>query len=322
MVAAARSSSEYDGIVAGDPGFHLPKAAIGEMWGAQQFTKVATATTANGLPDITTSFTATERQLVASKILAKCDALDGVADGMVQDIKACQSNFSLANDVPACSGNVRDGTCLTSAQKDAIGNVFSRAVNSAGMALYASFPYDAGLGAGWSAWKQGNSITLDPVAAAFTFTTPPQSASILSQLSAYAFNFSMDTDAPKIFVTSGVYSKASWSFMPPPDETNLSALKTRGAKLMVYHGTSDPVFSSNDTTDWYQRLAAANGGDASNFARLYTVAGMNHCSGGPSADQFDMLTPLIAWVEQGTAPDSVIAAARCRQRGAESGCSG
>ncbi|WP_210235610.1 tannase/feruloyl esterase family alpha/beta hydrolase, partial [Mesorhizobium sp. M4B.F.Ca.ET.211.01.1.1] len=48
--------------------------------------------------------------------------------------------------------------------------------------------------------------------------------------------------------------------MTPPDETNLSALKQRGAKLMVYHGTSDPVFSSNDTTDWYQRLSAANGG--------------------------------------------------------------
>ena len=311
MVAAARSSAEYDGIIAGDPGFHLPKAAIGEMWGAQQLAKVATATTANGLPDIKTGFTAAERQLVASRIIAKCDALDGAADGMVQDIKACQANFSLAADVPTCSGDVRDGTCLTTAQNDAIGNVFSGARNSAGTALYASFPYDVGVsGAGWAQWKQTNSITLDPAAAAFTFTTPPQSASLLAQLSSYALNFSMDTDAPKIFATSGAYSESSWSFMTPPDETNLGALKRRGAKLMVYHGTSDPVFSSNDTTDWYQRLMAANGGDASNFARLYTVAGMNHCSGGPAADQFDMLTPMIAWVEQGKAPDSVIATAR------------
>jgi len=311
MVAAARSSAEYDGIIAGDPGFHLPKAAIGEMWGAQQFAKVASATTANGLPDIKTGFTATERQLVASRILAKCDALDGVADGMVQDIKACQVHFSLAADVPTCAGNVRDGTCLSPAQKDAIGNVFSGARNSAGTALYASFPYDAGVsGAGWAQWKQSNSITLDPAAAAFTFTTPPQDASLLAQLSSYALNFSMDTDAPKIFATSGAYAQSSWSFMTPPDETNLSALKQRGAKLMVYHGTSDPVFSSNDTTDWYQRLMAANGGDASNFARLYTVAGMNHCSGGPAADQFDMLTPMVAWVEQGKAPESIVATAR------------
>ncbi|WP_233852506.1 tannase/feruloyl esterase family alpha/beta hydrolase [Paraburkholderia sp. HD33-4] len=310
MVAAARSSAEYDGIIAGDPGFHLPKAAIGEMWSAQQLATVASANTSSGLPDITTGFTAAERQMVASKILSKCDALDGVSDGMIEDIKACQANFSLANDVPTCTNDVRDGTCLTSAQKVAIGNVFSGARNSTGSALYASFPYDAGLGAGWSAWKQANSITLDPAAAAFTFTTLPQSASVLSQLSAYALNFSMDNDAPKIFATGGVYTESSWSFMTPPDETNLSALKQRGAKLMVYHGTSDPVFSSNDTTAWYQQLMAANGGDASNFARLYTIAGMNHCSGGPSADQFDMLTPMIAWVEQGKAPDSVIATAR------------
>jgi feruloyl esterase len=79
---------------------------------------------------------------------------------------------------------------------------------------------------------------------------------------------------------------------------------------MVYHGTSDPVFSSDDTTDWYQRLSAANGGDASNFARFYPVPGMNHCAGGPTADQFDMLTPLVAWVERGVAPDSVVATAR------------
>lgn len=311
MVAAARSYGEYDGIIAGDPGFHLPKAAIGGMWSSQQLASVATATTPAGPPDITTSLTPDERQLIASKIIAKCDALDGVADGMVQDIKACQANFDLARDVPTCTNDVRDGTCLSGAQKQAIGNIFSGARNSAGTALYASFPYDAGInGSGWAAWKQGGSIVLDPMAAAFVFTSPPQGASVLSQSSAYALNFSMDLDAPKIFATSGAYAESSWSFMTPPNEADLSGLKQRGAKLMVYHGTSDPVFSSNDTTDWYQRLTAANGGDATNFARLYTVAGMNHCSGGPAADQFDMLTPMVAWVERGTAPDRVLATAR------------
>jgi feruloyl esterase len=311
MVAAARSFKDYDGIIAGDPGFHLPKAAIGEMWSAQQLATVATGTTSSGIADITTSLTSTERQLIASKIIAKCDALDGVADGLVQDIKACQANFNLSTDVPTCSSNVRDGTCLTTAQKQALGNVFSGARNSAGTALYASFPYDAGIsGANWAQWKQSSSISLDPAAAAFVFTSPPQSASAISALGSYALNFSMDTDAPKIFATSGAYSESSWSFMTPPDETDLSALKKRGAKLMVYHGTSDPVFSSNDTTDWYQRLTTANSGDATSFARLYTVAGMNHCSGGPTADQFDMLTPMVAWVEQGQAPDRVIATAR------------
>jgi len=79
---------------------------------------------------------------------------------------------------------------------------------------------------------------------------------------------------------------------------------------MVYHGVSDPIFSYDDSVTWYKNLAAANGGDASNFARLYGVPGMNHCSGGPATDQFDMLSALVKWVEQGQAPDSVVATAR------------
>ncbi|MHA7682482.1 tannase/feruloyl esterase family alpha/beta hydrolase [Cupriavidus sp. PET2-C1] len=308
MVAAARLAGEYDGILAGDPGFHLPKAAIGEVYGAQQLAAVSTAG-ADGTPDITTAFTAAERALVAGRILAKCDALDGVTDGMVQNVSSCQAQFSLARDVPTCASATRDGTCLTLAQKTAISNLFAGARNSAGQALYAGFPYDAGIsGAGWTMWKQNFSLWLDPLALAFVFTTPPATA--FSSPKAFGLSFSMDTDAPKIFATNGTFSESAWSFMTPPDETNLSALRQRGAKLMVYHGTSDPVFSSDDTANWYERLGAANGGDSSNFARYFQVPGMNHCEGGPTADQFDMLTPLVAWVEQGSAPDTVIATAR------------
>ncbi|KGW21133.1 tannase and feruloyl esterase family protein [Burkholderia pseudomallei MSHR2451] len=311
MVAAVRNAGDYDGIVAGDPGLHLPKAAIAEMAGAQQFARIATATAAAGRPDIRSGFTDTERRFVASRILAKCDALDGVADGLVEDIAACQARFDLNADVPGCANGVRTGQCLTGAQKTALANVFAGARNSAGEALYASFPFDAGVsGDNWAAWKQGNAMTLDPAAAAFTFTTPPRRPSALADLGAYALGFDMDRDAPAIFATSGVYAASAWSFMTRPDEADLSALKRRGGKLIVYHGTSDPVFSSTDTTDWYVRVMQANGGDASDFARFFRVAGMNHCSGGPAADQFDMLTPLVAWVEAGKAPDAIVATAR------------
>ena len=79
---------------------------------------------------------------------------------------------------------------------------------------------------------------------------------------------------------------------------------------MVYHGVSDAIFSANDTTNWYEGLRAESGGDASDFARFYRVPGMAHCAGGPSTDQFDMLTALVNWVRTGEAPDSVIAQAR------------
>jgi feruloyl esterase len=80
--------------------------------------------------------------------------------------------------------------------------------------------------------------------------------------------------------------------------------------MMLFHGVSDGIFSADDTRQWMDRLNTAQGGKAADFARYFPVPGMNHCSGGPATDQFDMLTPLVKWVEQGIAPASVNASAR------------
>lgn len=326
LVAASRYADQYDGILAGAPGYNLPKAAVAQLWGVQQYAPLATGlvttvSTAAGvtstvsLPDVTTAFTPTELNMVSAKILAKCDALDGVADGWVGDIAACQSAFSVSADIPSCSGS-RDGTCLTPAQKTVLANVHAGAKNSSGAALYSSFPYDRSINStassGWAAWKYGNatSVGRDPGATAFIFTTPPQTNTTTFTGLPYALSFNVDTDAPKIFATSGVYTESAMSFMTPPNPSDLSKLRDRGAKIIVYHGTSDPIFSFNDTVTWFQGVTAANNGDASKFARLYAVQGMNHCSGGATVDQFDLLDPLVNWVEKQSAPASVTAAAR------------
>ena len=88
------------------------------------------------------------------------------------------------------------------------------------------------------------------------------------------------------------------------------ATQMANRQLMVFHGTADPIFSSDDTANWYEGLRQANGGDAANFARYYPVPGMNHCSGGPATDQFDMLSPLVEWVEKGQRPGAVGASVR------------
>lgn len=77
--------------------------------------------------------------------------------------------------------------------------------------------------------------------------------------------------------------------------------------MIIYHGQSDGVFSVNDTINWYESLSENYGGDASDFVRLFTVPGMNHCAGGPATDQFDALSALITWVETGQAPDQILA---------------
>ncbi|MDR6538442.1 tannase/feruloyl esterase family alpha/beta hydrolase [Variovorax soli] len=308
MVAAARSAAQYDGVLAGDPGFQLPKAAVAQLYGAQQYAKAASATTPGGQPDLQSAFTPAELQLVARRVLARCDALDGLADGIVSDLKACQARFRLDSDVPTCTGS-RDGTCLAPAQKSALANVFAGARNSSGKPIYSSFPFDAGIsGSNWREWKFASPATRDAGAVAFIFSTPP-----LADRPAglpFALGFDMDRDAPLIDATGGPFRTSAMGFMAPPDAARLDALHDRGAKMIVYHGTSDPVFSADDTAAWYERLQSTHAGDAASFARYFPVPGMNHCAGGPATDQFDMLSALVDWVEQGRAPQSITASAR------------
>jgi Tannase and feruloyl esterase len=304
MVAAARFADQYDGVLAGAPGYNLPKAAIANIFGAQRYAPVAT-----NPADLATAFTPAERATVANAVLARCDALDGATDGLVQDTNACQAAFSLTRDVPTCSG-ARDGSCLSAEQKTAIAPIFSGATTSTGAAVYASFPYDAGLGSGGIPfWEFFAPLVLDSGAVGIIFGTPPANTATFNG-PAFALGGNIDDMVASINATSGIYTESGMSFATPPNPTNLSRLKNRGAKMMVYHGVSDPIFSVDDTAAWYDGLQAANGGNAGNFARFYRVPGMGHCSGGPSTDQFDMLSALVAWVEQGTAPDSVVATAR------------
>ncbi|WP_077002126.1 tannase/feruloyl esterase family alpha/beta hydrolase [Variovorax sp. KK3] len=308
MVAASRSAAQYDGIVAGNPGFQLPKAAVAQLYGAQQYAKAANAKTPSGDPDLQSAFTPIELQLVSRAVLARCDALDGLADGIVSDVKACQARFKLDTDVPTCTG-ARDGTCLSPAQKSALANVHAGARDSAGRAIYSTFPFDAGIAGGnWREWKFAYPAARDAGAVGFIFSTPPL-ADRPGGLP-FALGFDMDRDAPRITATDGPFRESAMDFMAPPAADRLDTLRARGAKMIVYHGTSDPVFSSDDTAAWYDRLQAHHGGDAAAFARYFPVPGMNHCSGGPATDQFDMLDALVDWVEQGRAPQSVTAAAR------------
>jgi poly(3-hydroxybutyrate) depolymerase len=304
MVATARYAQDYDGFLVGNPGTRLPLAAIANIAGAQKYATLATTP-----GDLGTGFTAAERAVVSNAVLARCDALDGATDGLVQDTTACQAAFSLARDVPTCTA-ARDGSCLSAAQKAAIGPLFSGATASTGSRIYTSFPYDAGLHTnGWAQWKFSNSLNLDSGAVGVIWQVPPENPTGFNGPN-FTLTGNVDSMLAKVQATDAVYTESAMSFMTPPNPSQLGTLKRRGAKIMVYHGTADPIFSSDDTTQWYDQLRAANDGDASNFARFFRVPGMNHCGGGPATDQFDMLSALVNWVEKGQAPESVTASAR------------
>jgi feruloyl esterase len=108
--------------------------------------------------------------------------------------------------------------------------------------------------------------------------------------------------------------------------TDLSDFKQRGNKLIMYHGWADPVIPSQSSINYFNALVRHHGHDdddvqkasfewddhnnlrkTQEFARLFMVPGMYHCLGGPGPNVFDALTPLVKWVEQGVAPETIIA---------------
>lgn len=308
LVAAARYADEYDGYLAGAPGYRLPLAALANIFGAQRYATVATAdpSTPAGLE---TAFTAAERRMVAAKVLERCDALDGAVDGLVQDSGTCQSRFNLFRDVPTCSGTP-DGSCLTQAQKQAIAPIFRGATTSNGERFYASFPYDSGLGAGGIPfWEFVAPLALDSGAVGTIFKVPP---STLPLTNGAAFSLGLDIDATlaELYATDAPYTESAMSFMTPPGDYDLNPLRRRGAKILVYHGNSDPIFSVDDTEHWYRKVDHRSGNRAEDFVRFYPMPGMGHCSGGPAVDQADFITPLVDWVERGRAPGAIVASAR------------
>jgi hypothetical protein len=90
---------------------------------------------------------------------------------------------------------------------------------------------------------------------------------------------------------------------------DLDGFQSHGGKLIVPHGVSDPVFSIQDTLAWWREVNARDHGQANRFLRIFPVPGMGHCEGGPATDRFDAFQALRDWVENGVAPDRILATA-------------
>ncbi|MFO1268079.1 MAG: tannase/feruloyl esterase family alpha/beta hydrolase [Rubrivivax sp.] len=312
MVAAARYGDQYDGYLVGAPGYRLPNAALAQLWAAPQWKALAAPDAtmphpfnpAARIADLGTALTAAERQTVARAIAERCDALDGARDGIVGNTAACQAAFDLSRDVPTCSAE-RNGQCLSAAQKKLLAAVYDGGRTPGGQKIYSAFPWDPGIAAAnWAQWKFVNSQVLDP-GAGYIFMTPPRTLD--------PFKVDVEDGYKAIYATDAAFRESADTVITMPGKDNpvqLAALRARGARMLVYHGVADAIFSAADTAAFMQRLDRALGAGAADFARFFPVPGMAHCSGGPATDQFDALTPLVRWVEEGAAPMSLTASAR------------
>lgn len=275
MVLSQRFPTEFDGIIVGDPAMRTGRSnlAIGQ-WIPAAFNQIAPKDSA-GKPVITQAITDDDRKLVMDALMMQCDALDGLADGLISDPLACHFDPESL----ACKPG-QTSACLAPQKAAAIAKAFGGPKTSRGAQVYPGFLYDSGIAA-----TQGIRGLLVPGPGIFG---PPPTAT------------EVDVD-----------SEALKDVQPLVDSTatNLSTFSAHGGKLIFFHGDSDPWFSSLDTFDYFKDMTAANGGpDAvSKWSQFYFVPGMSHCAGGPSLDQFDLLGALSNWVEKGVAPQSVTA---------------
>jgi len=304
MMFAQRYPSYFDGIAICAPAMSVSSGAtIAAAWDTQTYLSAAPAD-ANGQRVLSRAFSDADLALVARGITSACDAADGATDGMVLRPDACRFNPATLL-CPAA----KDATCLTSDQISALQRAFAGPRTSSGRALYVGQAWDPGIAApGWRQWKLGSSQTGTPNSAnttlmagalAYEFVTPPDPALAISR-----FDFDRDTERMQAF--SEVYDTYR--------DATLRRFRARGGKLLIFHGTADPIFSALESIDYYQRLSRNNGGPAATapWARLFLVPGMNHCAGGPATDSFDGLAAIVDWVEKRAAPERIAASANPR----------
>ena len=142
MLAAQRLPLEFDGVVSGDPAFNLTRIAANQVYSLQTVARIAPRG-ADGTIDFSAAFSDAQLRAVADAVTAQCDALDGLADGMINDFEAC--NFDPASLTCPAGSTPADGQCLAPAQAQALKDIFGGAKNSRGESLYGPFPFDTGI---------------------------------------------------------------------------------------------------------------------------------------------------------------------------------
>jgi feruloyl esterase len=282
MLAAQRYPGEYDGIVAGAPAMNTGRSNLGLAWGNYLFTQVAPKGD-DGKPTPNRTFSPADRKLVTDAILAACDAKDGLKDGMIFNTRQCAFDPAAL----ACSGPKTDA-CLAPDQASAMTRAFAGPKNSRGIQSYPAFPWDSGIA------SEGVAIPGILVTGSKSPVLPP----FLETINVDAIEDRLTTDG-----MDRLQATAQW--------TNLNSFFARGSKILFYHGVSDPWFSALDTVGYYERMAQSSGGMQqvrANSSRAFLVPGMGHCSSGAATlENFDLLQAVVEWVEDGKAPESVIA---------------
>jgi serine/threonine protein kinase len=301
LIEAQRFPEDYQGILAGASPMSMHLLAAGLF--------------NNGI-DSESYIPPNKLHTIGAAVLAACDALDGITDGILNDPRQCHFDPSIL----LCRG-ADSPSCLTAPQVAQLHKIYQGLQTSSGEELFPGYlPGGEEGDEGWKAWITGpkpehgwNFILGRGVFRDMVFSDPTWDHRTIK--AEQADQIANDRMGPILSSTD-------------PD---LRRFQARGGKLILYHGWSDPESPGLVSVDYYDALLATMGRpEVDQFARLYMAPGMQHCYAGPGPNFFGQFDPsalsanadqlsipmdpehnislaLQRWVEQGIAPDTLIA---------------
>ena len=290
LMEAQRFPEDYDGLMPSAPVYdYTGRNTIAAAWFAQAFTD------GHGGSLLSDGVTA----IVHKSVLKLCGAQSGVDEGLVTDPTSCAWRPELI----ACPAQGREAECLNPQQVAAIRRLMMPAKNSKGEVLYA-FPYIPGTETQWVGYNYYGkpNARLPPRIA--NLELPGQflgyfvDERVREHVDALSFDF--DRDPQTLARSRRIYDATSF---------DLRAFKTRGGKMLMWHGWADGAIMATSSIAYYQGVSQFMGGreQTQDFFRLFLIPGVHHGSGGPGLPYFDAFSALEEWVEQGRAPEKLIA---------------
>ncbi len=275
LMEAQRFPNDYDGIVAGAPANFWTHLHVGTLWRS-----------AATLRDPAAHLSTVKLALLNKAALAACDARDGASDGLIENPPACRFDPGAL----LCPG-AESEACLTAPQLEAARKIYGPALNPrTKQELFPGMPPGSELT--WTAVSGG-----------------PQPFQIPVETQKYFVNGNANWDWKTFDFDKDVAATdeklaASMNAIDP----NLAAFKSRGGKLIMYHGWNDQLIQAGNSINYYNSVSKVMGAkETDDFVRLFMAPGMLHCAGGPGPNTFDAVGALEQWVEKGTKPASLIA---------------
>jgi len=286
LMEAQRFPDDFDGIVAGAP-------ALDWVGMAAQFVKDMQAVFPDPRNVSKPMFTSETLKSVEAQIVEKCDAVDRVKDGLLEDPRGCNI------DVAELAG-------LSDGQRAALKKIYAETSGKEGT-IYPAQPV-GGEGA-WPTWITGGIASWPTWVTAGGGATPPF-PSLRFALGTQFFKFLVFNDPSWDYSDYDVANarkdaRLTATFMNATNP-DLDAFKAKGGKLIVWHGWSDPALTALGSIKYYEQVGGRDAG-VRDYFRMFLMPGVLHCDGGPGPDTADWPATIADWVENGKAPDRVIA---------------